>query len=331
MQRLYLALFMLGTIGFAPSSVTASGSQNPATILTELAPNVMLRDSALVNAKVIYLGDLFSDTGDKADKPLAHAPKPGKRAVFDARWLYRVAKAYKLNWRPLSNRDTIVVQRSSSIISQEEIAEQLQYVLVEQGADPEMELHFSTRMLSMHVAGEGKFQIGFENVNFDTRTLRFSAIIHAPAGDPTATRKRLTGRLHNTTEIPVAARRLLKGEIIIKSDLRWLKVRTSRLQNDAVSNLEDLIGKTPKRGIREGQPIRASAVRRPILVEKGSSVTIILRAKKMLLTARGKALQHGSEGDVIRISNTQSNQTIEAEVVGSGRVAVHQQILIALN
>ena len=58
---------------------------------------------------------------------------------------------------------------------------------------------------------------------------------------------------------------------------------------------------------------------------------IILRAKKMLLTARGKALQHGSEGDVIRISNTQSNQTIEAEVVGSGRVAVHQQILIALN
>ena len=57
----------------------------------------------------------------------------------------------------------------------------------------------------------------------------------------------------------------------------------------------------------------------------------MLRAKQMLLTARGKALQHGSEGDVIRIANTQSNQTIEAEVVGSGRVAVHQPTLIALN
>ena len=69
MKRLFLALFMLGTIDFTPSSVTASGSQNPAAILTELAPNVMLRDSALVDAKVIYLGDLFSDTGDKLTSP----------------------------------------------------------------------------------------------------------------------------------------------------------------------------------------------------------------------------------------------------------------------
>lgn len=331
MKRLFLIFFMLVAIGFTQSSATAAGSQKPASTLTEFEPNVMLRDSALVDGKVIYLGDLFSNAGDKADKALAHAPKPGKRAIYDAHWLYRVAKAYKLNWRPLTNRDTIVVQRSSSIISKEEIAEQLHHVLVEQGADPEMELRFSTRMLNMHVAGEGTFEIGFENVNFDTRTQRFTAIIHAPAGDPTAARKRITGRLHSTTEIPVAARRILKGEIINKSDLRWLKVRTSRLQNDAVSNLDDLIGKTPKRGIREGQPIRASAIRRPILVEKGSLVTIVLRAKKMLLTARGKALQFGSEGDVIRIANTQSNQTIEAEVIGSGRVTVRQPTLIALN
>jgi flagella basal body P-ring formation protein FlgA len=256
---------------------------------------------------------------------------PGKRAVYDARWLYRVAKAYKLNWRPLSNRDTIVVQRTSSIITQEEITEQLKQTLVEQGADPEMEIHFSTRTLNIHVAGDGMSKVGFEKVNFNTRTLQFSAMMHAPAGDPTAPRKRVTGRLHGTTEIPVAARRILKDEIINKSDLRWFKVRTSRLQNDTISNLADIIGKTPKRVIREGQAIRSATIQKPVLIKKGSLVTIILRAKKMLLTAQGKALQPGSKGDVIRIANTQSNQTIEAEVIGSGRAAVRQSTIMAFN
>ena len=330
MGRVFLTFFMFTAIGFFQTSAIA-GSKKSANTLSEFAPRVMLRDSALVDSKIITLGDVFVNTGDKADTALAYAPMPGKRAVFDARWLYRVAKAYKLNWRPLTNRDTIVVQRESSIISQEEITEQLRQTLVEQGADPEMEIHFSTRIVNIHIAGDGMSEVGFENVNFNTRTLQFSAMMHAPAGDPTAPRKRVTGRLHETTEIPVAARRILKGEIINKSDLRWLKVRTSRLQNDAISNLEDLIGKTPRRGIREGQAIRSSTIQRPVLIKKGSLVTIILRAKKMLLTAQGKALQPGSEGDVIRIANTQSNHTIEAEVIGSGRAAVRQPAIMAFN
>jgi flagella basal body P-ring formation protein FlgA len=330
MKHIFSALFILTAIGFIQTSAVAEIEQR-ANTLTEFAPRIILRDSALVDSKIIALGDVFINTGDKANTALAYAPMPGKRAVFDARWLYRVAKAYKLNWRPLTKRDSIVVQRASSIISQEEITEQLKQALAGQGADPEMEIHFSTRNLSIHVAGGGISDIGFENINFNTRTLQFSAMMHAPAGDPSAPRKRVTGRLHGTTEIPVAARRILKGEIIKKSDLRWFKVRTSRLQNDTISNLADLIGKTPRRGIREGKAIRSSTIQRPVLVKKGSLVTIILRAKKMLLTAQGKALQPGSEGDIIRIANTQSNHTIEAEVIGSGRAAVRQPTIMAFN
>ena len=146
-----------------------------------VSTGTLCRASALVSSKTISLGDVFANTGDKAQSALAYAPMPGKRAVFDARWLYRVAKAYKLNWRPLSNLDTIVVQRASSIISREEIAEQLKLTLVEHGADPTMEIHFSTRILSIHVAGDEMSEIGFENINFNKRTLQFSTMMHAPA------------------------------------------------------------------------------------------------------------------------------------------------------
>ncbi len=325
----------LSLVGLAILSVLAApalAAQN-ATVIEIASPvrNIMLQESVRVDGKVIYLGDIFSNAGDKGNIALAYAPKPGKRAVYDARWLSRVAKAYQLNWRPLGRRDQVVVQRTSSVVTQEEIAEQLREALADRGVDPDMEIHFSNRQLRLHIAGEGNGEIGFEDITYDRRNNRFSAIIHAPANDATAPRTRITGRLYATTEVPVAARRLLKGDIINKADLRWLRVRTSRLQTDTVSDLEDLVGKSPRRGIREGQPIRTSAIQDPILVEKGSLVTIILRARKMYLTAQGKAMQSGSDGDVIRIANTQSNHTIEAEVIGSGQVAVRQSSLLALN
>ncbi len=330
MKRILSAFILLASLGFAPSSAHAA-SNGLQLEKMGITPGVMLRESAMVSSKVIYLGDVFANTGDKGNIALAYAPGAGKRAVFDARWLYRVAKAYKLDWRPLTNRDQIVVQRVSSVITQDEIAEQLREHLADKGADPDMEIHFSNRLLQMHVVGEGIYDIGFEDVSFDPRSKRFSAIAHAPAGDPAAPRTRITGQLFDMTEVPVTARRILKGEVINKSDLQWVRVRTNRLQNDAVASMEELVGKTPKRGLREGVPIRSSAIQDPILVEKGSLVTIILRADKMLLTAQGKAMQPGSDGDIIRITNTQSNKSIEAEVIGSGRVAVRQSTLVALN
>lgn len=330
MNRYLFAFILFATIGLIQTGALAA-NKDFYIDQADSAPGVMLRESSMVSGKVIYLGDVFANTGDKENIALAHAPSAGKRAVFDARWLYRVAKAYKLDWRPLSNRDQIVIQRISSVITQDEIAEQLREYLADKGADPDMEIHFSNRMLQMHVAGEGISEIGFEDVGFDPRSKRFSAIVHAPAGDPAALRTRITGQLYDMTEVPVTARRILKGEIINKSDLQWVRVRTNRLQNDAVVSMEELVGKTPKRGLREGISIRSSAIQDPILVEKGSLVTIILRADKMLLTAQGKAMQPGSDGDIIRITNTQSNKSIEAEVIGAGRVAVRQSSLVALN
>jgi flagella basal body P-ring formation protein FlgA len=60
-------------------------------------------------------------------------------------------------------------------------------------------------------------------------------------------------------------------------------------------------------------------------------VTIILKSPKMTLTAQGKALDDGSDGDTVRITNTQSNKVIEAEVTGPAKVAVLATGLMAMN
>jgi flagella basal body P-ring formation protein FlgA len=57
-------------------------------------------------------------------------------------------------------------------------------------------------------------------------------------------------------------------------------------------------------------------------VTKGNLVTIEMRNAGMSLSTQGKALEEGSLGDVIRVTNISSNKIIEAKVNGTNRVDV---------
>ena len=147
-------------------------------------------------------------------------------------------------------------------------------------------------------------------------------------------RVRMTGRAFRTVDVPVLRNRVLRGDVIREDNLQWVKMKAERVQHDIIVDASDLIGKTPKRGVRAGHPVRGADVTRPLLVEKNSLVTIFHKVPNMMLTAQGKALQSGADGDVVQIKNGRSNQVIEAEVIGPGRVAVRSishQISMSLN
>ena len=292
---------------------------------------VTLNQAVKVDAAVVRLGDLFTGAGDQADVAVAYAPEPGKRSSFDARWLYRVAKAYRLKWRPINDRVRAIVSRESQVISRAEIETAIHEALIGKGADDDMEVELANRFVQMHVPGSAIAAVGIDDVQYDPRSRRFSVVVSAPADAADAKRLRLSGKLHKTIDVPVLNRRVLGGEMIKKTDVKWVRIRARRLQPNTITSEADLIGKTPRRGLRGGYPILSTSVRRPILVPKGSLVTMILQAPKMLLTAQGKALDNGSDGDVIRISNTQSSNVIEAEVIGHGKVAVRASTLVAMN
>jgi flagella basal body P-ring formation protein FlgA len=292
-----------------------------------------LIDHVLIDAKVVRLGDLFRNAGEHAEAAIAYAPDPGKRAVFDARWLYRVAHAYKLDWQPLSARTEAVIERASISIPMDDIKAQILYELADQGVTEEMDIEFATRFQELYLPAGAEPVIRIENMNFQPRTGRFSAIVVAGQGAEKK-RMRMTGRAFRTVEVPVLKSRILRGDIITEDNLEWVKMKAERVQSDVIVDATDLIGKTPKRGMRAGQPVRGNDVTRPILVAKNSLVMVIHSVPNMMLTAQGKALENGAEGDVVQIKNARSNQVIEAEVIGPGRVVARtlsQQISLNLN
>ncbi len=329
MKKLIYALLVAGLL--APATGAAADKATAAQAKAAAADTVMLREAIAVNSKVVRLGDLFTGVGDKADIAVAYAPEPGKRAIFDARWLFRVARAYQLDWRPLSLQDQVVVERESLMVTREEIEDHIRAALIERGVDPAIQVELTNRMMRIYLPGTATSTIGVEDVAYETRTGRFAAVVAAPAGEPTATRVRVTGKVHKVSEVPVPARRLAPNDVITANDVKFVSMRDDRVPRDAVTNADDLIGMAAKRSLRPGVPVQSIAVQQPILVPKGSLVTIVLQAPRMTLTAQGKALENGTEGETIRVANSRSKKTIEAEVAGPGRVVVKSVDALAMN
>ena len=55
-------------------------------------------------------------------------------------------------------------------------------------------------------------------------------------------------------------------------------------------------------------------------MQRDQGVTLIFQTAGLYLTTRGKALDNGTEGDVVNVLNLQSKRTVTGTVTGRGQV-----------
>ena len=299
--------------------------------LDETAAPVTVRAHVEVDDGVVRLGDLFTNAGEHAAQAVAYSPKPGQSQVFDARWLAKAASYYRLDWRPETHNVRTQVTRTSTVFTAADVGNAVKRALAEYRLDGDLTVELDNPLLRLHVPGKATSGVTVETIRYDRNTGRFAAIIQAPAGAPDATRMRIAGRSFRVLRIPVLAERLKRDDIISEHDVIWIDAKAERLQPDVITNIEDLVGMAPRRGLRANVPVRSADVQRPVLVKRGSTVTIRLTYGSMSLSAQGKALQSGAKGDVIQVSNSQSHQVVEAEVSGAGNVVVRMTRALAMN
>jgi flagella basal body P-ring formation protein FlgA len=293
---------------------------------------VIVRDFAMVSDNLVRIGDLFINAGEKAAREVGYAPAPGRRMVFDARTLYRLARAHGLEWRPMSIHDKAVIERESVIVSGTEVEDQVLAALRDKGiATDGVEVELNNPMLKLHLPADATETVDVEDLNYTAGNRRFSAILTIPGDGLNMRRVRVAGRIHRVSGVPVLARRVMRGEIISERDIEWLQLRSGRIPYNTVLDADALIGLSPKRTLRAGAPVRMSEVQQPVLVSKGGHVTLVLETRRMTLTARGRALEDGARGDTIRVTNAQSHTVVEGEVTGAGTVAVSPSGAMAIN
>ncbi len=123
-------------------------------------------------------------------------------------------------------------------------------------------------------------------------------------------------------DVVVPAHDVARGALLGDDDLTTKTIAVTRLNDGIVRNLSDAAGKEAKRALRAGEFLRSSDLKRPTLVAKGATVTMVFETPGIHLTAIGRALAEGGEGESIPVLNPTSYRQIVAVVTGPGTVRV---------
>ncbi len=281
----------------------------------------MLKPEVTVKDSVIRLGDLFDGVGERAQVAVAAAPPPGSHMVLSSTWLAALADSQHIGWQPTSRFDQIVVERATREIGADEISQRLMDAISERTSVANAELKLDMPTVRLAVAASDTRPLAVDNLTLDARSGRFTAFVSAVAGDAAAP-LRVSGRLIRMAEVPVLTRLIAPGETIAAGDVTTTTLRAERVSPDMLLQASDLIGKSPRHQLRPGEPLRQSDVEVPLVVHRGTLVTIVLDTPSLHLSAEGKALDDGGMGAVIRVANTKSSRVIDAVVSGPGSVTV---------
>lgn len=88
------------------------------------------------------------------------------------------------------------------------------------------------------------------------------------------------------------------------------------------SRLDDIVGRTLKKDVAAGTVITYSMLDDPVVIQKGEIVNIVVENKKLMVRAKGKAMEKGRVGESIRVKNTLSEKEVFGKVVDDNTILV---------
>ncbi len=310
--RRFVQIFVLGLALAALFAAAPVRADEPVT----------LRSVAEVDRAAIRLSDVFANLPEGIDRDIAVAPAPGKSVTYNTSVLTRLAAQYRLDWQPQSLGDRSVLTRAATRITQDMIRTAVVAELAKRDVKGKIEVAFDNRTLEVNLPTGQAPDFALNNFDYDAPNRRFRAELMADAGTSPVVMP-VMGRVTVKRDVPVLVRRLEAGTTVGESDLDWLTLTDDRVTGDVVTDAAQLIGRELRHPVAEGQPLRDRDVMLPRLVTRGGLVTLKIETPVMLITAQGRSLQDGGEGDVVRVTNTQSNRVVEGTVEATGVVRIH--------
>ena len=299
-----------------------------------VAEAASLRTEAIIEGDRVTLGDLFDGLApDRAQVAIAQAPAPGRRVVLEARWLVRVARAYGVDYRPASASETIAVTRASNTVNFDGVEALLMAELRPRLGPGEIELEVGGIDREVHLPAGVDPTVALADFSYSRQTNQFTAVLVAPAEAEAAEQVRIAvrGSARVVVEVPVLARRLRDGDVIGAGDITWIAIDGNRVPTEVARTEDDLIGLAVRRSLPSGDMVQLSDLRPPVMIARGTTVLIRYTAGPLAITARGRSLQDGADGELIRVVNIDSSRTVEALITGPDTVSVVAAAALPLN
>ena len=311
---------LLATALLAATAVTASAQDRDDVIA---AP--VLRASVTVSGDVVRIGDVIDNAGTSAQIAIYRAPDLGTTGTLPTAQVIGALRAHQVIGVDTRDLREIQVTRLARTLEGKDIELQVARALEHRsglGDAASLSLTFDRDVqdLRLDASNSGAMQPG--SVRFDPRNNRFDVTFEiANDSVATPTRLRFTGTAIETVEAAVLARNVERNEVIKSSDVVIERRPKAEVGGDVAAR-DRAVGMQARRQLRAGQALKTADLAKPDLVQRDQNVTLVYEAVGLYLTVRGKALEGGTEGDVVNVLNLQSKRTVSGVVVGRGQVSI---------
>lgn len=286
----------------------------------------VLRAETTIDRAEVRLGDLLDNAGEAASVPVFHAPELGTSGTIQTFRILEAARQHGIPYFDARGLGEVTIVRTARTLAiadlERAVAEAAQRHLgIHDIGDVAVRFDREVRAIQVEPGATGTPRI--TRFSFDSYTRRFEGVVelHGSA----SLRKhplRLSGTIAETAEIVVLARNVGRGETLRESDILVERRPRAEISPDSLTRPSAALGQAARRVLRSGQTLRSADLMKPDLVGRNETVTVVFEVPGITLTARGKALSAGAEGDTVEVLNPQSKRVLHGTVRGPGVVVV---------
>jgi flagellar basal body P-ring formation protein FlgA len=302
------------------------GSLAPALAdpLDDVIKTPVLHASVTVASDVVRIGDLIENAGAASQIAIYRAPDLGTTGSIPAAQVLAALRAHDVIGVNTKDIKQVTVTRLARNIAAKDIQLAVAKAIEHHGglgdADS-LALSFDRDLQDLHLEANNTGDMEPTSVHVDPRSGRFDVSFDIANDSSVPTELRYTGSAIETVMAAVLTRDVERTELLKASDVVVERRPRAEVGSDAAVR-DQAIGMQMRHPMRAGRPLRVADIVRPDLVQRDETVTIIYQTSGIYLTTRGKALDSGTEGDVVSVVNGQSKRTITGVVSGRGQVTI---------
>jgi flagella basal body P-ring formation protein FlgA len=250
------------------------------------------------------------------DAVIGYAPAPGSSRILQYQELRRIGAKYGVSapsdaqacfeWKLITLADGEV--RSAMRRSFDSPTARIDVLALSKSQVPEGRLEFPLSGLSVSTRVDPSTPVIWHGYVAYSKSKRYAVWARV--------------RVASTTTRVVAVETLIPGQSIRSQQVRLETYDEFPLHNEVARNLEDVVGKAPRRGIRQGLPVLRTDLEDPPQVRRGEVVKVTAISGAAQVELEAVAQGSGKRGELINVANPRSGKTFAARVAGPGKAVV---------
>jgi len=318
-------LLAAALIAAVPAPALAASGDMPAIPgdTAAIAPPV-LRADVSVTSDIVRIGDVIDNAGAAGQIAIYRAPDLGTTGSLPTAQVLAALRAHQVIGVDTRDIKQVTVTRLARNVASGDIRNAVAQALEHRnglGDAANLQLTFDRDVQDLRLDSSNTGAMQPTAMRYEPRSTRFDVTFEIGNDSGAPTKLRFTGTAIETVEAAVLTRNVDRIEMLKSSDIMVERRPKAEIGGEPATR-EAALGMQVRRPMRAGQAIKIADLAKPDLVQRDQGVTLIYQTAGLYLTTRGKAVDNGTEGDVVNVVNLQSKRTVSGVVTGRGQVTI---------